>query len=191
MTTLVAVLGSVTAPGRLRSALEYALSVATVGDDTPTAELLDLAEHRISFADGRPLADYPDDTARAVEYLMRAESVLIATPVYRAGPTGALKNLLDLAPVEALQGKPTGIVAMGATLHHYLGADWQLRMLLSWFGALTAPTSVYLESNQFAEGRLADTTAMEQLQRLVATLKRLNQVPASALGPSPLAASRP
>jgi FMN reductase len=53
--------------------------------------------------------------------------VLLATPVYRGSLTGTLKNLLDHVPVGALQGKPVGIVAMGATDHHFLGAERHLR----------------------------------------------------------------
>jgi NAD(P)H-dependent FMN reductase len=93
------------------------------------------------FADGRPLDRFPDDTARVVGAIAEADVVLLASPVYRASFTGALKNLLDLTPVEALRAKPVGIVAMGATLHHYLGVDWQLRAVLAWFGALVVPTS--------------------------------------------------
>ena len=62
-----------------------------------------------------------------MEQIVGASAVLIAAPVYRASYPGVLKNLLDIAPVEALQGKPVGIVAMGGSAHHFLGVDWQLR----------------------------------------------------------------
>src|SRR5204863_2069617 len=61
----------------------------------------------------------------------------------------------DIAPIDALRGKPIGIVAMGARSHHYLGVDWHLRTVLAWFGALVMPTGVYLESAHFQNGRLA------------------------------------
>jgi len=47
---LTAVLGSVTSPGRLRRAVDEALARAQ-GAQT---QLIDLAEQRIAFADGRP-----------------------------------------------------------------------------------------------------------------------------------------
>src|SRR5688572_12440125 len=155
MPGLVAVVGSVTRPGRLNAAVETAVEFAAAQPGA-SATLLNLADYRISFADGRPLDRYPDDTARVVGALAEADAVLLASPVYRASFTGALKNLLDLTPVDALRGKPVGIVAMGATLHHYLGVDWQLRAVLAWFGALVAPTSVYLESGHFEDGQLTD-----------------------------------
>ena len=58
---------------------------------------------------------------------LAAGAVLIGAPVYRASFPGVLKNLLDIAPVEALQNKPVGILAMGGSAHHYLAVDTQLR----------------------------------------------------------------
>jgi NAD(P)H-dependent FMN reductase len=117
--------------------------------------VLSLAGHRVSFADGRPPEGYPDDTAQSVSAIAAADAVLLASPVYRASFTGALKNLLDLTPIEALRAKPVGIVAMGATSHHYLGVDWQMRAVLAWFGALVVTTKGYLDTDQFQDGRLA------------------------------------
>src|SRR5262245_3219619 len=152
--------------------------------------MLNLAGHRVSFADGRPLDLFTDETATVVARVAEADVVLVASPVYRGTFTGALKNLLDLVPVEALRDKPVGIVAMGATTHHYLGVDWQLRAVLAWFGALAAPTSVYLESAPFREGRLADEAARRALAELVDTLLALRAGAKGPLGPPPLSAGR-
>ena len=82
--------------------------------------------HRASPTAGRSISSAM--TARASSGRSpTADAVLMASPVYRGSYTGALKNLLDLTPVDALRNKPVGIVAMGATLHHYLGVDGQLR----------------------------------------------------------------
>jgi FMN reductase len=61
---------------------------------------------------------------------------------------------------------------MGATTHHYLGVDLQLREVLAWFGALVAPTSVYLSSADFSEGRPSEAAA-QQLDGLIGTLTAL------------------
>ena len=193
MTRLLAVVGAVTPPGRLDAAVRFAAERAAdcAGDRRDiSATVLSLGEHRISFADGRPLDRYTDDTARVVGAIAEADAVLLASPVYRASFTGALKNLLDLTPLETLRGKPIGIVAMGASSHHYLGVDWHLRAVLAWFGALVAPTSVYLESAHFKDGRLADAGAVSALGELVATLLSMATHPRERLGPPPLAAGR-
>ena len=189
MSHLVAVVGSVTPPGRLNQAIGLALDLARARPGC-SASLVNLADHRVSFADGRPLDQLGDDSARVVGEIGRADAVLLASPVYRGSFTGALKNLLDLTPVEALRDKPVGIVAMGATLHHYLGVDWHLRAVLAWFGALVAPTSVYLDSSHFKDGKLADASAQSAMGDLVTGLLTMAARPRETLGPPPLASGR-
>jgi FMN reductase len=193
VTRLLAVVGAVTPPGRLDAAVRFAAERAVDGVGQRrdvSATVLSLGEHRVSFADGRPLDRYPDDTARVVGAIAESDAVLLASPVYRGSFTGALKNLLDLTPVEALRAKPVGIVAMGASLHHYLGVDWQLRAVLAWFGALVVPTSVYLESGHFQDGKLADPAARAGLGDLVGALLAMTSHARDQAGPPPLAAGR-
>ena len=185
MATVIALLGSVTPPGRLSSAVAGAVERATAAGHP--AKLLDLGTLRVGFADGRPVEQFDDDTTKLVAAMTSAEAVILATPVYRGTLTGALKNALDLLPIEALQGKPVGIVAMGATLHHYLGAESHLRDILGWFGALTLPTAIYLSSADFQEGVLTETgrTALDELFAAAAALAEAT--PNRPLGPAPLA----
>ena len=152
---LLAVVGAVTPPGRLDAAVRFAAETAAARPGV-TASVLSLGEHRISFADGRPLEHFTDDSARVV---------------------GALKNLLDRTPGVALRAQPVGIVAMGATAHHYLGVDWHVRAVLAWFGALVVPTSVYLESRHFRDGKLEDSASRDALADLVGALVALAAVP--------------
>lgn len=189
MPRLVAVVGAVTPPGRLNAAMRVAVETATARPGV-SASLVSLADYRLGFADGRPLDALSDDAPRLVTMLEEADAVLLASPVYRASFTGALKNLLDLTPLDALRGKAVGIVAMGASPHHYLGVDGHLRAVLAWFGALVAPTSVYLESTHFKDGKLADAGARAALGDLVATTLALAGQPRDRLGPPPLAAGR-
>lgn len=150
MTTIVAVLGSATAPGRLHRAIDAGMArLATSGLST---RVIDLGTATIAAADGRPLEALRDDTPEIVGALVSADGVILATPTYRGSLTGTLKNLLDQLPIEALAGKPVGLVAMGATAHHYLGADRHLRDILTFFGALVAPTSAYLTAADFEAG---------------------------------------
>lgn len=152
--------------------------------------MLDLGQMRLGFADGRPADQLDDDTGRLVAEVSDAEAVVLATPIYRATLTGALKNALDLLPIEALKDKPVGIVSMGATLHHFLGAESHLRDILAWFGALTAPNAVYLSSADFENGVLAKGAAA-RLDELIGTLERLTAAAGVLpLGPTPLAAQR-
>ena len=186
--TLLAIHGTVTRPGRLYQAIEAALS-GIDGPDAPAYDVLHLGDHRISFADGRPLPGYDDDTQEVVERVVAADMYLIATPVFRASFTGALKNLLDHVPVEGLHGKACGLIGMGATDHHYLSIDTQLRPVLAWFGAHVVPGMVYLQSRHFQDGRLTDPQAVAELQSLAHSVVALHRAATDGKfsGPPPLA----
>ena len=191
MPTLLGIHGTVTQPGRLYRALQLALEQAGGQDKSIATGLLHLGDHQISFADGRPLSDYPDDTGAVVQRVMAADMYLIATPIFRASFTASLKNLLDLVPVEGLMGKVCGLVAMGGSDHHYLAIDGQLRPVLAWFGAHLVPGAVYLQSRQFQEGQLADQGAIADLHSLVNAIIATQQATGGNLGmmgPPPIAA---
>lgn len=181
---IVVVLGSVTPPGRLRRALATAIAELEDAD----AELLDLGEHQVSFAAGTDPSELGDDTGLLVAKIAAADAVLFATPVYRGSLSGSLKNLIDHVPVAALEGKPVGIVAMGASDHHFLGAERHLRDVLSFFGARLAPVAVYLNSADFGPGGAPGERALTALAELLATLAAAAEAAPSPTGPRPLAA---
>jgi FMN reductase len=192
MKNLVAIVGSVTPPGRLLAATTAMLHGVHTADPQIATQLINLADRKIAFADGRPPEQYRDDTAATVRLVMDADAVVIASPVYRGSITGALKNLLDQIPIDALMGKPVGIVAMGASTHHYLGVDWHLRDILAWFGAFVAPASVYLSSADFVDGKISDS-ALAELQSLADAVIKMTAVAGTRehpIGPKPLAARR-
>ena len=182
---LLMVVGAATPPGRLAAAVAFAAAAAK---NTAAVDVLNLAELPVDICDGRALDQYGQPTRQAVARIAAASAVLIAAPVYRASYPGVLKNLLDITPVEALQSKPVGIVAMGGSPHHFLGVDLQLREVLTWFGALVAPTSVYLTGADFKDGRLESESGRDDMAVLCQTLIVLAGVDRATLGPKPLAA---
>lgn len=188
---LLALLGSVTAPGRLRRAVEEATE--RVRPLVADAELIDLGERRVSFADGREPNAFEDDTGAVIEALARADVVVFATPVYRGSMTGALKNVFDLLPVDALAAKVVALVAMGASDHHFLGADRHWRDVLTFFGALPTPVSAYLTGADFTDGvphEQAAATLDELLDGAVELATALAQSAGTGgrLGPNPIGA---
>ena len=186
---LLMIVGAATPPGRLAAAIALAAEAARAQDGDVVPDILNLADTPIEICDGRPLDAYGETTRQAVARIAAAVAVLIGAPVYRASFPGVLKNLLDIAPVEALQGKPVGIVAMGGSPHHYLAVDTQLRQVLAWFGALLAPTSIYLTGNDFRDGQLTSESARKDLAALTDTLiTLLRRLDPASLGPAPLAA---
>jgi FMN reductase len=186
---LLMVVGAATPPGRLAAAIAAAAEAVRSDAEDIEVDIMNLAEVPIDTCDGRLLDGYGAETRQAVDRIAAAAAVLIAAPVYRASFPGVLKNLLDIVPVEALQWKPVGIVAMGGSAHHYLAVDTQLRQVLGWFGALVAPTAVYLTGADFHDGALTSEPARKDLAALAETLVMLlRRLDPTALGPIPLAA---
>ena len=181
-------LGSTTPPGRLHRAVEGAIERAAARGTS--ADLIDLGTVRLSFADGTPVEDLTDDSAATIEALGSASALILATPIYRGSLTGSLKNLLDLTPVPVLQGKVVGLLAMGASDHHFLGAERHLRDVLAFFGAVVMPVAVYLNNGDFEDGRPGERAETELDELFAATVETAAALAGTAAGhaPAPLAA---
>jgi FMN reductase len=182
------VLGSAQPPGRLRLALAEAVERARASGESEL-EFLDLAERRLAFADGQDPETLDDDTPAVLAAIQAADPVIFATPTYRGSMTAALKNLFDQLPVPALAGKTVGLVTMGGSPHHFLGADRHLRDVLAFFGALILPVTAYLTPDQFPDGAPSERVA-DELDELIASAFALARAREGAppLGPTPLAA---
>lgn len=71
----------------------------------------------------------------AIDLVLAADLVLVATPIYKAAYSGLLKLFLDLLPEEALRGKTVLPLATGGSLGHLLALDYALKPVLSALGA--------------------------------------------------------
>ncbi|HEX4203502.1 MAG TPA: NAD(P)H-dependent oxidoreductase [Ktedonobacteraceae bacterium] len=167
---LLAINGSLTPPpSRSRITLDTALAGARAYDSTVETEVLELREFALDFCDGRSPDTYGADTRRALALVEVADAYLVATPVYRASYTGALKNFFDLVPndpngSDPLRGKVVGLIATGGSDHHYLVLEHQLRPLFGFFGAHALARAVYASSKDFdaqrhVQGKLVDELA--------------------------------
>ncbi len=185
--TLLGISGSLTKGGSTRAVIDAALLAAKTRYPDITTDVLDLRDVTLSFCDGRPLDDYPDDTSKAVARIQAADAYIIGTPIYRGSYTGSLKNLLDHVPVEAMMGKVAGLLVNGATDHHYLSIDQELRPLLMWFNLHLVPGSVYVRGNQMQGTTISDEQAREHVRLLGEAVIDLTQrLTGSLQGPPPL-----
>lgn len=168
---LIAILGSAVSSGKTKNAIQIACQAADIYlDKNIDIEIIDLSEKEISILDGRKIEEYNDDTEQVVKSILSGDVFLIGTPVYRGTYTGALKNLLDHIPLSALENKPVGLIATGATTHHYLIIDHDLRGVLAWFNAYALPGSVYLESCDFKNNEVINKSQLNRLKELGITL---------------------
>jgi FMN reductase len=170
--TLLGIVGSVSADSRTRTAVEIALDAAAERDGVRT-DLLHLADYDLATADGRGIGDHEGDTAAALELIVEADAYVVGTPVYRGSYSGALKNLLDMVPrgewqgdVAPFENAAVGLVATGATDHHFLAVDQELRPAFAFFGAHTVGGATYATGADFEAGDLVDEAVRERLATL-------------------------
>ena len=176
--------GSVARSQRTRALVELALEGARSSGGVQS-ELVDLSDATLEFADGRRPEEYAPPTRAVLARMQAADAFILGTPMYRGGMTGALKNLIDLVPKEYMAGKAAGLIATGASLHHYLGVDLGLRTALAFFQMHVVPASLYGANFQLVDGRPDDARLTEQtlgLGRDVVELAR--GVGGKALGPT-------
>jgi FMN reductase len=82
------------------------------------------------------------------EQLKDADGLIVATPVYKASFSGALKTLLDLLPERALEGKIVLPLATGGTVAHLLAVDYALKPVLSALKAQEILHGVFADDSQ-------------------------------------------
>jgi FMN reductase len=135
---------------------------ARLHTDSRVIELADAAPHLFA-ALNRAAAPAPAEAIlRTVE---TADILVVATPVYRASYTGALKHLFDLVRHDALAGKPVILAATGGSPQHGLVTEHQLRPLLSFFSALTIPTAIYATEADFDDLALTNPSVLARIDR--------------------------
>jgi FMN reductase len=149
---------------RALSPLEYAVTSILVlsGSPSATSRTALLAGHIVDQLgpggfDARHLAvrDLPAEDligaradspaiSTAVDAVAVADGVVIATPVYKAAYSGALKTFLDLLPQSALAGKTVLPLVTGGTPAHALVVDYALRPVLAALDARHVVSGLFL-----------------------------------------------
>ena len=87
-----------------------------------------------------------------IEQIAQADGVLVATPVYKASFSGALKTLLDLLPERALQHKVVLPLATAGSSAHMLAVDYALKPVLAALKAQEMLHGVFAEDRQIGYG---------------------------------------
>lgn len=157
--------GSRREPSRTRALTDRLARYASAHDPTT----LDLREYDLPVFDGRDPAEFDASTREAVEALVAADVLLLASPVYFAGYSGALKNLFDHTPYERFGGtrRAAGLVMCGRDERHRFVLDAQLRPLLVYLGVDVATRGVFATEADF-DGFVLDSLEVdERLEGLV------------------------
>lgn len=158
-----------TKTGRAMDALSFSSDVEY--------ELINLKDLDMAFADGRDYREYDNDNSTIIQKMIEADAIIIGTPIFQSSIPGVLKNLFDLLPINALQGKTVGIVVTAGSARHYLVAEHQLIPILNYLKTDVISKYVFMEPNDFTENSIEDDIALrlETLTRSVEDRVTLNK----------------
>lgn len=108
---VVAICGSLRSNSYTMAALRIALQGAeAMGAET---ELIDLRDYELIFCNGeKDASSYPPDVLKLRRVVQQAQGIILGTPEYHGGPSGVLKNALDLMGFDEFQGKVIGLVGV-------------------------------------------------------------------------------
>ncbi|WXL26799.1 NADPH-dependent FMN reductase [Ectopseudomonas mendocina] len=110
------------------------------------------------------------------EHVARADGIIVATPVYKASFSGALKTLLDLLPERALNHKPVLPIATGGSSAHMLAVDYALKPVLAALKAQEMLHAVFADDSQIAYGENGNPAQLAEVleQRLEDALQHFH-----------------
>ena len=124
------------------------------------------------------------DSPKIIDLLQQienADGLVIATPVYKASFSGALKTVLDLLPERALSHKVVLPIATGGSIAHMLAVDYALKPVLSALKAQEMLHGIFAEDSQIAYGEgsaqaqlvpVLEQRLQESLEQFYSTLAR-------------------
>lgn len=132
MTDLIALAGSPALDSKSTQLLQKALARAKQqGFTGKLFSVRDIPAHDLIFGAG----ENNPDLNKIIDQLEQSSGVIIATPIYKAAYSGALKALLDLLPQQTLAGKVVLPIATGGSQKHLLAIDYALKPVLYALGA--------------------------------------------------------
>jgi FMN reductase len=121
--------------------------------------------------------------AEALARVEAADTLILATPVYKAAYSGLLKTFLDLLPQDGLHGKTVLPVVTGGSLAHMLVIDYALRPVLAALGAGSVLPGIFAVDAQIAiAGEGVEVEAALQ-RRIDEAVERLCPTPPLARQP--------
>jgi FMN reductase len=117
------------------------------GVEVLSYQVRDFNAEELLFADfGSPAVQ------QLIKQVERADGLIIATPVYKASFSGALKTLLDVLPERALNHKVVLPIATGGSSAHMLAVDYALKPVLAALKAQEMLHAIFADDSQIAYG---------------------------------------
>jgi FMN reductase len=148
MSDILLISGSPSTPSRSGALLEYAAE--RLSAEGFTTERISVRDYP---AEDLILGKFDSPAFEVTKRLVaEARGLIVATPVYKAAYTGALKTLLDILPSQALRNKTVLPIATGGSAVHLLVLDYALKPVLGALGASDILQGVYVTDSQLQLG---------------------------------------
>lgn len=164
--TIIGLSGNLDRPSKTRALVQTTVAAAASRFDALGA-VYDLIDFGPSLGAARRVADLAQPALAALDVILSADALIVASPVYKGSYTGLFKHLIDLIDPQALLGKPVLLTATGGGDRHALVIEHQLRPLFGFFEAQTLPTGVYAADRDFTNGQPSSPALQERLTRAV------------------------
>jgi len=163
---IIGLSGNLDRPSKTSALVQTIVATAASRFDVVGA-VYDLADFGPSLGTARRVADLAPPARAALDVVLSADALVVASPVYKGSYTGLFKHLIDLLDPGALRGKPVLLAASGGGDRHALVIEHQLRPLFGFFEAQTLATGVYAADRDFAAGQPAAPALQDRLVRAV------------------------
>lgn len=165
---ITGICGSLRNGSYTRMAVNIALQgAAELGAQT---HLIDLRDYGLIFCDGKEdESSYPDDVFRLRDEVKAAQGIILGTPEYHGGISGALKNALDLMGFDEFEGKLLALVGVSGGGMGGLNALNSLRTVGRSLHAWVIPDQACIPEawNVFDDaGNLTDSSLEERVKEV-------------------------
>ena len=113
-------------------------------------DLIDLADENIEIYHGSN-EDYNQTTKELINKLTEADVWIIGTPIYNSFFSSAIKNVFEYLNYKNTSGKVAGLIIVASGHISFKSVQTNLTQLMSYFGVLTNPNSVYITVDKIDE----------------------------------------
>ncbi|MBD1382261.1 NADPH-dependent FMN reductase [Metabacillus arenae] len=139
---LVVVNGSPRKKGRTGIAARYISNLYN-------AELLDLSDHGLPLFTGEEDQSSIESVRHLKKLFKEADGVVLLSPEYHSGMSGALKNMLDFLNSEYFAHKPVGIIAVAGGGKGGINALTNMRTVMRGVYSNVIPKQLVLDPHCF------------------------------------------
>ncbi len=135
-------------------------------------EYVDLAEYELPQCDGGSAYGHPNVKALS-ERLTPVDGIVIGFPIYNYGGNGAVKNFIDLSPVEALGEKIIGFACAAGGGMSYMAPMSIANCLMFNYRSVIVPRFVYATGEHFDDTAITDETIQNRVDELASNVIRM------------------